>query len=130
MNRRTNLKWLVVCFLGFLGMAALAKPAAWAASEPFKGVAEGAVVGVTPDPDGVVLTVQTRGNATRIGLFTRQEEILLNPVTGAISGTLVFTAANGDQIYGMFIGGFISPTTATGTYALAGCTGRVVQTTT
>ena len=100
-------------------------PAAWANDQvPFQGSAEGAIASVSPDPGGVVLTVLAEGNATRLGRFSREETILFNPATGALTGLIVFTAANGDQLFGTVEGGFISPSTATGTYSFTGGTGR------
>jgi len=91
---------------------------------PFEGSAEGAIVGVSPDPAGAVLTVQAEGNATQLGRFSREETILFNPATGALTGLIVFTAANGDELFGTVEGGFVSPTQATGTYTFTGGTGR------
>lgn len=91
---------------------------------PFKGKATGAAVGLTPDPNGVILTVEATGNATQLGQFSREEVVLFNPVTGTLTGTIVFTSANGDQLSGTVGGGFNSPTTAVGTYTFTGGTGR------
>jgi ELWxxDGT repeat protein len=91
-----------------------------AGSRPFKGVAVGAVTGVLPS--GAVV-VQSAGNATLLGAFTRTEFVFFGP-GGAISGTIIFTAANGDQLWASFSGGFTSPTTAAGTYTFTGGTGR------
>jgi hypothetical protein len=38
-------------------------------------------------------------------------------------------AANGDQLFGSVVGGFISPNTATGIYAFTGGTGRFANAT-
>jgi hypothetical protein len=91
---------------------------------PFKGSAEGAVVSVTPGPEGVVLTVLAEGKATHLGKFTREEVLVLNPVTGAVAGMIIFTAANGDQLIGEVTGQFTSPTTVAGTYTFTGGMGR------
>jgi len=91
---------------------------------PFTGSAVGAIVSAVPGDEGVELTVAATGKATHLGKFTREEEVLLNPDTGAISGTIIFTAANGDQLICEAEGGFTSPTTATGTYTFTGGTGR------
>ena len=97
----------------------------WAGDQvPFQGKAEGATTGVSPVPAGIILTVHANGNATQLGQFSREEVLLLNPLAGTIAGTIVFTAANGDQLSGIVAGGFISPTAATGTYAFTGGTGR------
>jgi ELWxxDGT repeat protein len=91
-----------------------------AGSRPFKGVATGAVTGVLPS--GAVV-VQSAGNATHLGDFTRTEYVFFGP-GGAISGTIIFTAASGDQLWASFSGGFTSLTTAAGTYTFTGGTGR------
>src|SRR5215212_9430473 len=85
-------------------------------SVPFKGSAEGAIVSAAPDPAGLVVRVLADGNATHLGRFSREEVLLLNPGTGTVAGTIVFTAANGDQLFGLVAGQFTSPTTIAGTY--------------
>jgi hypothetical protein len=67
--------------------------------------------------------VTANGEATHLGQFTRNENTIVN-ANGTFSGTLVFTAANGDQLFADLAGGFISPTTAVGTYTFTGGTGR------
>ena len=96
---------------------------------PFQGSAEGSTVSVSPDPAGVVLVVLAEGNATQLGRFSREETILFNPATGALTGLIGFTAGNGDQLFGTVEGGFISPSTATGTYTFTGGTGRFAKAT-
>jgi hypothetical protein len=91
---------------------------------PFGGKVEGAAVNMAPDPGGVVLTLQASGRATHLGQCFREEVILFNPFTGTLTGTVVFTAANGDELFATVAGGFTSPTTATGTYSFTGGTGR------
>ena len=93
-------------------------------SVPFKGSAEGAIVSATPDPGGVLAPTLAEGYATHLGRFTREEVVLLNPVTGTINGTLVFTAANGDQLFGTVAAQFTSPTDVVGTITFTGGTGR------
>jgi hypothetical protein len=106
-------------------MLALAAQPAWAGNQvPFKGRAEGAIASAVPGPTGVVITVLATGNATQLGQFSREETVLLDPGTGTITGHIVFTAANGDQLRCIFAGGFTSPTTAAGTYTFTGGTGR------
>ena len=102
-----------------------ALPAAWAGDQvPFKGRAEGAIASAVPGPGGVVITVLATGNATQLGKFSREETVLLDPMSGTITGHIVFTAANGNQLRCIFAGGFTSPTTAAGTYTFTGGTGR------
>ena len=124
---KTNINTVSKIIMLLLAAIALAFPAhsTWAKDQvPFQGDAEGAIVGVAPNPDGVVLTVLAEGNATYLGQFSRKETILFNPATGVLTGLIVFTAANGDQLFGTVEGGFVSPTRATGTYTFTGGTGR------
>ena len=93
-------------------------------SVPFKGNAEGAIVTASPDPAGLLVTVIADGDATYLGRFSREEVLVLNPGTGMIAGTVVFTAANGDELSGEVAGQFTSPTTVAGTYTFTGGTGR------
>jgi len=100
-------------------------PGAWAKDQlPFRGSAEGAIASALPNADGVLLTVLAEGKATHLGRFAREEMVLFNPATGTLSGLVVYTAANGDQLFGSVVGGFISANTATGTYVFTGGTGR------
>lgn len=91
---------------------------------PFHGRATGAITAVTPGTLGVSLEVAATGTATRLGQFTRQEVLLLDPTTNTFAGLVTFTAANGDRLIGQVTGGFVSPTTATGRYTFVGGTGR------
>lgn len=124
----TSTSPLHVRFLTLLLAAAVlvvAPQSSWATGGvPFKGRAAGAITSVSPDPDGVVMTVSAEGDATLLGRFTREEVLLLNPSTGTFTGSIVFTAANGDQLVASVAGGFVSPTTAAGTYTFSGGTGR------
>ena len=129
---KTNINAVSKIITLLLAAIALAFPArsTWAKDQvPFHGSAEGAIVGVSPDPAGVVLTVLAEGNATHLGRFSREETILFNPDTGVLTGLIVFTAANGDQLFSTVVGGFISPNTATGTYTFTGGTGRFANAT-
>jgi hypothetical protein len=98
---------------------------AWASdSVPFSGSAEGAIVSAAPDPAGLLVTVSAEGEATYLGRFSREEVLLLDAGTGTIAGTIVFTAANGDELSGVVAGQFTSLTTVAGTYTFTGGTGR------
>jgi hypothetical protein len=89
------------------------------ASRPFKGHAGGEVTGVTPSG---ALIVESTGTATHLGKFTRTEYVSVDGF--AISGMIVFTAANGDRLRAGFTGGFTSPTSVEGTYIFIGGSGR------
>ena len=102
----------------------------WAGDQvPFKGRGEGTVTNAVPDPGGVVLTVLVNGNSTSLGRFSREETVLFDPNTGSLTGLVVFTAANGDELFATVEGGFISASTATGTYTFTGGTGRFANAT-
>ena len=115
--RRTAAALVAVAILGF------AHDTSADESRPFKGVAAAVVTGVEPVADGLLLTVAATGKATHLGKFTREESVVLH-ADGTVEGSLVFIAANGDRLYADVAGGFISPTTAVGTYTFTGGTGR------
>jgi hypothetical protein len=87
---------------------------------PFRGTATGEVTGVGESGE---LIITYTGQATHLGNFTREERLFLNP-DGTFTGTMVFTAANGDELWVEFTGAFVSPTTAVGSYTFVGGTGR------
>jgi hypothetical protein len=97
---------------------------AWAekrgTGRPFKGRAEGRVVAQIPPNQ---LVINYTGRASHLGKFTRTENLFLNP-DGSFSGTIVFTAANGDELHLNLTGRFVSPTDAVGTYDFTGGIGR------
>ena len=107
-------------FLALLTGAWSASPLRADGDRPFRGSAAGIVTGVVP-PNGLV--IEATGTATHLGRFTREELLFLGP-DGSLAGEIVFTAANGDQLWVDVAGGFISPTTAVGTYTVTGGTGR------
>ena len=93
---------------------------------PWRGTAAGSVVDVTPTPTGVLLTIHASGHSTQLGHFNRVEQLLLDPGTGTFTGSIVFVAANQDELHVTMVGGFVSPTTAVGSYTVVGGTGRFV----
>lgn len=96
-------------------------------AQPFKGNAEGTITDVSAGPEGVALGGFASGHATQLGLYTREEQLLLNPATGAFTGEIVFTAADGDELHCTLAGNFISATDAIGVYTITGGTGRFAQ---
>jgi hypothetical protein len=94
-----------------------------ATSVPFKGSADAVVTDAQPGEDGLHLSITEAGQGTHLGAFTRAETLVVH-ADGTISGTGVFTAANGDQLFTTVTGGFTSPTTVAGTYLITGGTGR------
>jgi hypothetical protein len=110
-----------LCALALLGCITQAT----AAKEvPMKGDGSGMITSVTPGPNGVEITARGEGEATHLGKLTREESILLNPTTGTATGTIVFTAADGSELYCEFSGGFTGANTLGGTYTFTGGTGR------
>jgi hypothetical protein len=95
-------------------------------SRPFKGLAKGAVTEIAPS--GGAIVIESLGFATHLGNFTRTEYVFFGP-GGTISGEVVFTAANGDELWADFSGAFTSPTTLEGTYVFTGGTGRFIDAT-
>lgn len=91
---------------------------------PFNGNAVGAITDFSVGPEGISLSGSATGHATHLGLYTREEHLLLNPVTGAFTGEIVFVAADGSQLHCTLSGNFISATDAIGVYTITGGNGR------
>ena len=118
MKKRLIQGLLAMVVLSMIGQAAALKEV------PMRGSGSGVITGATPGPTGVAITAVGDGEATHLGKFTREESILLNPVNFTFTGTIVFTSADGSELYCDFVGGFTGPTTAVGTYTFTGGTGR------
>ena len=88
-------------------------------TRPFAGMADGLVTLFAPPNLEAVAT----GQATHLGRFTREETLVLGE-GGSLSGTIEFTAADGDELFVAVTGGFTSADTAEGTYTITGGTGR------
>ena len=101
----------------------------FAADVPFKGWGNAEIISAVPVPNGVSMTAVAEGNATHLGNFTREEHILLNPETGAFTGDVTFTAADGSQLTAALTGQFTSAASALGSYTFTGGTGRFADTT-
>ena len=87
---------------------------------PFKGYAEGFITGQIP-PNGLFL--EMAGQATHLGNYTREEYAYLG-AGGSVTGTIIFTAANGDELWVEIDGAFTSATDVEGFYYIVGGTGR------
>jgi len=85
---------------------------------PMRGKGSGQITG----QNGAVITAIGQGEATQLGKFTREEVITLND--GTATGTMVFTAADGSQLFCEFVGAFTSAATVAGEYTFTGGTGR------
>ena len=90
---------------------------------PMKGSGAGQIttVGPGPTPGTVSITATGSGEATHLGKFTREESITLDPATGNVTGSIIFTAADGSELYCSFIGNLA---VGGGTYTWTGGTGR------
>jgi hypothetical protein len=91
---------------------------------PMKGSGSGIITSLTPGPNGVEITAVGTGDATYLGKFTREENILLDPNNGTVTGTIVFTAADGSELNCDLAGAFTGANTLAGTYTFTGGTGR------
>ena len=110
-----------------LVILAIALPVSADELVPFKGRANGVITGIELVGNALHLTGSATGQATHLGEFTRKECAVIED--GAVEGSLVFVAANGDRLYATFSGGFISESTAVGTYTFTGGTGRFADAT-
>lgn len=119
MNRASFVRLLVALAAVITG-GWVCPPAVAGDDRPFRGTATGQVTDVGASGE---LIITYTGTATHLGKFTREERLFLN-ADGTFTGTMVFTAANGDQLWVEFAGGFVSPTTAVGSYTFVGGTGR------
>ena len=110
-----------------LTILGLGLPASAAPPVPFRGRADLVVTGQEfLPPASLRLTGSATGQATHLGRFTRTETIVVDLTNGTFTGTLVFTAANGDRLTADVAGHFTSPhlDAAEGTYVFTGGTGR------
>ena len=109
---------LILSSTGVFALSLIAKEV------PMKGSGSGQITSFTPGPNGVAITAEGSGEATHLGRFTRTEEILLNPATGAFTGSIIFIAADGSELHCDFTGALTGPATAGGTYTFTGGTRR------
>ena len=97
MKRYSSAASLALAVVVVLG---LADPVAAGEQVPFKGSYEGDDVGTPLVPPLVSATVEAAGIATHLGKFTFTELVTVNTATGMGSGIFLFTAANGDTVFG------------------------------
>jgi hypothetical protein len=95
-------------------------------SIPFKGDLQ-----ATEAVNGQLHHLTGTGNGTHLGRFTYDAHITVNPATGNGVGTVVWTAANGDQVFASTAGRRVSvdfPTISLEeTQTITGGTGRFVD---
>jgi len=128
MKYRRSAAVLVLAFLATLGLAG---PAAAQQQVPFHGVFEGDYT-VTPIPGTPTaeLVVSASGTGSQVGAFELEIPHLVNFATASATGDYLMTAANGDMVFGTFIG-HATPIGTDGHYAtlveevtITGGTGR------
>src|SRR2546426_11554095 len=76
----------------------LALPALGDDGRPFRGHADEKIIDAKPVADGFLVTATGAGQATHLGRFTRLGRVVVH-ADGSAEGTVVFTAANGDQLF-------------------------------
>lgn len=109
--------------VGIVLAALIGLPAVAGETRPMKGRAFEDVISAEPVPDGLLVTTVGAGNATHLGRFTREASVVVHD-DGTFDGTVVFTAANGDQLVADLDGGYQSLTLISGLYTFTGGTGR------
>ena len=93
-----SLALAVVVVLGLTG------PAAAGDQVPFKGGLEGVDMTTAVKPPFVSAQVSAQGNATHLGNFTYAALVTVDARTRIGTGTFLFTAANGDTVFGTLSG--------------------------
>src|SRR5262249_45427349 len=90
---------------------------------PFRGQLDDMATGCSSEADGLHCTNAATGNATHLGRFTRIGSFVIH-LDGSLEATLIWTAANGDQLISSIENVVLTATTITGTYVFTGGTGR------
>jgi hypothetical protein len=94
---------------------------------PFRGTLQSTERVVSQDATSAVRHLDGTGNATHLGRFTLTADFTVQLATSNATGTAIWTAANGDQIFAN-VGGhgeFVFPiVTITETHTITGGTGR------
>ena len=103
-----------------LGLSGLLQAGGKPGDRPFNGWAKGYITAQIP-PNGLFLEMS--GKATHLGNFTREEFAFIG-ADGSVVGTIVFTAANGDELWVEIDGAFTSANDVEGLYIITGGTGR------
>lgn len=121
----TSIRWV----LTLCSVLLLAGPVG-AVERPFKGRIDGQfVTSPTADPTILLSGARAIGIGTHVGAFTKVTSDVIDLVTREVEGAFTMTAANGDQVTGVYSGFFV-PGTAPGTFSwvlnatITGGTGR------
>jgi len=105
-----------------VALTILAAPAAAGAQVPFKGRVQGAEVATPVDATHLAVTRMSTGNATHLGRFTAVANFVVDLTPGVgfgiATGTVVFTAANGDTVIADTVG-HATPTATPGVLSIA-----------
>jgi hypothetical protein len=101
MNRFSFAAGLALAIVVVLGLAG---PVTAQEQVPFYGRLVGVDTATAVNPPFVSVEVNTEGNATHLGRFTLDELATVNIFTRVATGTFLFTAANGDTVFGTFSG--------------------------
>jgi len=100
-GRRTRASLTAVAVI-LVALTILAAPAAADAQVPFKGRIQGTEVATPIDLTHLSVTRTSTGNATHLGRFTAVALFVVDLTPGVgfgiATGTVVFTAANGDTV--------------------------------
>src|SRR5437764_10614863 len=108
-TRRAVLATTTGLVVGMLCLLAPVLPAAADHWRPFKGHSDEMIIAAEPVADGVLVTSVGEGLATHLGRFTPEAHVD-NHGDGTFEGEVVFTAANGDQLFADIEGVLTSPT--------------------
>ena len=111
--------------IALAAMLSIAVPTSAKNDVPFEGYAKVVITGMAVLGDGIHLTAIGTGQATHLGLFTREEAIVIHwDLT--IEGTVTFKAPNDDLLIADITGvaNAIPPTAAIGYYTFNGGSGR------
>ena len=101
MKRYSSAASLALAVLAVLGLTG---PAAAQVQVPFKGSLAGVDITTAVNLPFVSVRVTATGNATQLGQFTFTELDTVDTRTRIGTGTFLFTAANGDTVFGTVAG--------------------------
>ena len=101
MKRFSSAASLALAVVAVLGLAG---PVAAQVPVPFYGRLAGVDIGTPQVPPLVSVQVKATGTATQLGTFTYLGLFTVNAATRMGSGTFLFTAANGDTVFGTISG--------------------------
>jgi hypothetical protein len=113
----------MVLVMALPAIGGLPRPALGDELRPLRGHVDEVIIDATPVPEGLQVTATGEGQATHLGRFTRLGMVVVHP-DGSAEGTIMFTAANGDQLFGDIVGLPTTTASISGTYTFTGGTGR------